>query len=88
MKRRRKTQRRLVRLRLKMLAKRHPDRRADIQQVLDTPDMFDAVVAHAEVLHLEASSGSRLSDFFEWLIENGPALLDFITKLIAVFAAA
>lgn len=35
--------------------------------------------------YMASNSGGPLQDFFTWLISNGPAIIDFIKQIIALF---
>jgi len=79
-----------TRIALRILARRNPESREEIQKILSDRDLLDATVEWAGASHEMAlrdldSDGGPLLNFLDWLLNNGPALLEFILKLIGLF---
>lgn len=66
------------------LQRLHPEHAASIQTVIDTPEMFDALVTKTQTDLPPAPTGRPILD---WLIAHGPQILQFIMSIIAMFAA-
>ena len=71
---------------LRVLRRRNPDKAAIIDQALSNEEICAEACAWAEE-KFEGLSGGPFLDFLNWIITNGPALLEFITKLIELFSA-
>jgi len=87
---RRRSRKVTTRIALRILARRNPENREEIQKILDDQDMLDMVVEEAsqrysEVMQVSDGGGGPLLNFLDWLLNNGPALLEFILKLIGMF---
>ena len=77
-----------VKLGLRRLARKHPDRRDEIKQVLRDDDLLDAVVEESAVVAASVygiGDGGRLLDFLDWFIENSDAIFAIISKLLLLF---
>lgn len=75
-----------LRVHLKSLALRNKKQADNIKAVLDDPVKFDAL-ADMVFAHYQDSAmpGTPLTDFLDWLIENGPAIIAMIVQIIALF---
>jgi hypothetical protein len=78
-----------VRLALRRMARKHPERHEEIRSVLRDPDLLDALIAETQACASaelgDVGEGSFL-EFFQWLIDNSDQLFEIITKLLVLFS--
>ena len=76
-----------VRIGLRRLARKHPEKRDEIRKVLRDQDLFDAVVESATETYSDTygDDDGPLINLLNWIVENYEVIFQIITKLLIFF---
>lgn len=79
----------VTKIALRILARRNPEKRADIREILRDPDKLSLVsleVENTARMVYGFGEGAGLLDFLNWIIEHADEIFAIISKLLIIFA--